>query len=195
MQGQVLFGICKIHRLMRDTDTKQHYRAPSILLGRRVPMSAKRIEILLLLGFAFSACHVVAAQTCWSYIDPPPGQCSGAGGCTGSYPRTLCFTGCVSGTCYPDGASAECCGQIHYYAVGYEWGGLDCSDFGCGAAPTRRARSEVRKGWQGKITALQIKPGYGPLSYRPRVVFVPNRCTREYDAFFEDLAPLPERGM
>ena len=195
MQGQVLFGICKIHRLMRDTDTKQHYRAPSILLGRRVPMSAKRIEILLLLGFAFSACHVVAARTCWSYMDDGEFECGGAGGCEGYYFRVYCILGCVSGTCNPDGGSGECCGQIFYYAVGYEWGGLDCHGLNCGESPARRARRQEGRRKVNTAT-LNGKSGLGPLADQvPRILFVPNRCTHEYEVLFEDFAAPSKGGM
>lgn len=154
-------------------------------------MSPKHGKALFLLAFVLSVCRFTAAQGCWSYYDPQEGTCSGPGGCEGYYPRTECTTGCIAGSCNPDGNSTECCGVRYDYAQGYSGYG-ECDGYDCGNI--RRARRERTA--PAKTVALNIKPDIALLTYRsPRIVFVPNRCTHEYEAFFENLAALPKGGM
>lgn len=99
--------------------------------------------------------------------------------------------GCVSGSCNNDGNSGECCGQRFYYAQGYEWGSADCHGLICGESPVRRARRQERRSGELNAAALNLKPAYRA----PRILFVPNRCTHEYEVFFENFAALPKGGM
>lgn len=96
------------------------------------------------------------------------------------------------------GNSAECCGVRYDYAQGYEWGGLDCSAE-CGLRPARRAGREEQRSSKANIVALKHAPDFETLlslAYQaPRIVFVPNSCTREYDAIFENFPALPKRGI
>lgn len=157
-------------------------------------MSAKHIRILLVLGFVLSVCHLAAAQECWSYMDEGVFECGGAGGCESFYFRTGCMLGCVSGSCNPDGNSGECCGQRYYYAQGYQWGSADCHGLNCGESPVRRARRQESRG--GEVRAAALNPDFALLAYRaPRILFVPDRCTHEYDAIFENFPALPKGGM
>src|SRR5260370_17852390 len=87
-----------------------------------------RTEFRLLLLSVIVLCRASFAQAqCFDYSDPGPGTCSGAGGCEGTYPRTLCFGGCISGTCNPDGNIANCCGTPHTYPQAYPDGQNNCT--------------------------------------------------------------------
>lgn len=83
-----------------------------------------------------------------------------------------------------------------YYAQGYEWGDADCHGLGCGESPVRRARRQESRGGEVRAAALNPKPDFALLAYRaPRILFVPNRCTHEYEVFFENFPALPKGGM
>jgi hypothetical protein len=155
-----------------------------------------RTEFRLLLLSVIVLCSASFAQAqCFDYSDPGPGTCSGAGGCEGTYPRTLCFGGCISGTCNPDGNIANCCGTPHTYAQAYPDGQNNCTGW-CGLISVHLARRHTRR--PGKIQNVSHRkhdPDVALLAYRPqRILFVPNTCTHVYEAFLEGYVLAPSKG-
>jgi hypothetical protein len=74
---------------------------------------------------------VFAARTakadCVGIEDFGSENCSGVGGCEGSYEMEFCSFGCVSGECNGRGSSGECCGRIYYIPNIYGDGGKDAA--------------------------------------------------------------------
>ena len=156
---------------------------------------SKQLALLGIVGFLVLTPSIAKAQGCWGYFDPPPGQCSDAGGCQGEYARTECVIGCAWGYCN-DNNSTDCCGQIHYYAQFYGIAGGDCSGVSwCGYIPARAALREKRRGRVKDMAKPKLRPEDSFLAYRPpRILLLPNRCTNVYEPFFEDYVPERRKG-
>jgi hypothetical protein len=137
-----------------------------------------------------------AFADCWTYFDPPMGTCTGAGGCRGFYPRTTCIMGCVSGSCNNSGNSTECCGTIHRYAQGYDDGQDTCRGDICGAVRVHIRSSTSKIPFLNK-TAIPRHAKDALFHYQPpRILLIPNRCTRAYGIFFDPGFGAPSReGM
>jgi hypothetical protein len=147
------------------------------------------LKFLLFTVLALS-CELAHSQNCWKYVAPPPLHCVGDGGCDTYVPLTYCTVGCISGTCNSMGNSSSCCGTIRYYAQIYTDGGT-CSGFNCGYAPARRAAKRSR--FDRVVSAKTATP---VLHLPPRRLFVPNRCTYEYNVVYEwDFLPVDSKGM
>ena len=126
--------------------------------------------------------------------DPGDGVCTGAGGCEGTYPRTLCINGCVSGGCNDDGNSAECCGHEYRYAAGF-WDGQTCKGSTCGDIRVHLAQTNGKALQTTKVAANAPDDPF--LNYHPaRIMFIPNRCTHGYDVFLDgDAVTVSKEGM
>jgi len=150
-------------------------------------MSVKLAVFLLALACGTG---VARAQDCVSYFDPSPGTCTGSNGCVGSYPRTSCIIGCISGTCNPNGNSTSCCGITHFYAQIFSDGGT-CSGENCGLSRIQRASIAIKRFNNVAEPQLAQRPLYLP----PRRLFVPNKCTHEYDVIYEWDRSVQKEGM
>jgi hypothetical protein len=151
------------------------------------------LRALALLAVTLGGAYFARADEspCWTYYDPPEGQCGG--GCGGYYPTTECWVGCTSGICYSNGNSADCCGTPHDYAEGYDDGGqTDCKDLYCGENPTRQAH--IRK-LRGNSVNASLRSDLGAFSSArvARMLFVPNRCTHAYDVVLENFPARPNK--
>jgi hypothetical protein len=171
---------------------------PPAEIGVVLPISERsrkkmyRLRLLLLLGFVVGAFQFASAG-CWDYVDPGPGMCTGAVGCRGTYPRTLCSFGCISGGCNSSGNSAECCGVEHHYAAGWDDGSGDCRNDACGAI-----RVGLHAKHQGpKSRALTADSNEPTLVYRPpRILLVPSKCTHVYEPLFDQSSSVvSKQGM
>ncbi len=128
---------------------------------------------------------VLSDASCVGYSQEFEFTCVGAGGCQGTYYRVYCTFGCVSGTCYNQGSSGECCGKIYYVATIFPDGTDRCND-NCMNAPIRASRLSPPR----QTANIQKRPAdvLGPvlltaeLSYSiPRTAIVPDRCRRTFE--------------
>lgn len=109
---------------------------------------------------------------CWDYEVVGEQKCTGSGGCEGVYLQQVCTFGCVSGECFNNGGSGECCGHIYYSPVIYGDGG-DCSDEGCNLV--------ARRSPEGAALAPAPISKAPPLAeHFPRLLLIPDRCAHTY---------------
>jgi hypothetical protein len=154
----------------------------------------RRLQWLVLLGVVTFASPLAFGQySCWSYYDPPQGHCTGTGGCEGTYPRTECIIGCISGNCNPSGNYAECCNHSYPYAAGINDGSDQCQRDSCGDIRTHLARSKART----TTEAIATNSKDPLLDYHPpRILFIVSRRTHGYEPFYErDSSPMSKEGM
>ena len=139
---------------------------------------------------------VFAARTakadCVGIEDFGSENCSGVGGCEGSYEMEFCSFGCVSGECNGRGSSGECCGRIYYIPNIYGDGGEGCSGVECGDVSVRAHARSSRLTSQHSAELLQ---GYTPglimlgadIGYKaPQLVYTFDRCNHNFGLVVED---------
>jgi hypothetical protein len=136
------------------------------------------VRINLLLLTIIMATGLAKAQSCVSYGERQV-ICS-SGSCSDSFVVNTCIIGCVSGSCSPNGNSTSCCGTRIDYAQIFTDGGT-CDGQNCGLARIRRAEMRAKK--SGSVA--DAKSYAPPLHLPPRRVFIPNRCTHEFDIAYD----------
>lgn len=148
---------------------------------------------LVAVMFVFTVMLVLAPSAhalCTGYIDGQA-NCTGANGCTGTYPTTRCSWGCTPGNCDSTGNSAYCCGFEHRYAQIHQWG--ECTDGECGLATRRRVISSLKP---SEIVGpkIDLYQDYSPgniilaanVSVRPPIYrYVYSRCTGTFHVVVE----------
>jgi hypothetical protein len=133
--------------------------------------------------------------TCTSTLDLGDEPCTGARGCSGSYPVIVCSFGCSCGACHSQGSSGECCGHRYYLPNVYPQPGI-CSGSGCGELP-RHARTHSRDRDTTILRSVELRQDYSPglivltptIGYRPPVFVYALDCSHSYQLVVEE-APL-----
>lgn len=141
--------------------------------------------ILLLIAIAVVS-GLAKAQSCVDYGERSF-SCHGVG-CDETLSLSTCTFGCVLGTCNPDGNSTSCCGNRVDYAQIFTDGGT-CPGINCGLARIRRAEMRAKK----SSSVAGVKSLAPWMDLPPRQLFVPNRCTHEYEVVYELEFPLFEK--
>ncbi len=125
----------------------------------------------------------------WDYGDLP---CTGANGCSDSFPDESCGDTCFCGICDERGSSGECCGHTYYVPNFYEGNG-DCSNE-CGDIAIH-ARTHVNRQNPRSQHSLYLRKDYSPglimltptVSYKePLFGYVYNRCSHTYRLIVEE---------
>jgi hypothetical protein len=152
---------------------------------------------LLLFVVAFGSSFARAG--CVGYVDFGPQACTGAGGCSDSWESIGCSFGCIQGSCNPTGNSTSCCGVRHDYAqITQIPPGALCNGTSCGAA-VRKLRILAKQKLWGDLNldaAMKRQLQQSWPSRLPRMLYVINRCTHEYDVVYElDIPAESKRGM
>jgi hypothetical protein len=108
---------------------------------------------------------------------------------------TTCGFGCISGECYSQGGSGQCCGKMYYSAVIYPDGGK-CSE--CIGVRSHKsglsAENEIQVGefpaiwWDSSRGLVKLSKN---ISYHPpRQTFVLNKCLHIYGVLIERDYPI-----
>jgi hypothetical protein len=130
---------------------------------------------------------------CYTYVEYGPYPCSN-GSCYDSYYRTICGAGCVSGLCYPDGGSGECCGRLYYNATIYPDGTDSCGG-PCGYLPTVASLPTTGTQIATHVNPRRLVLGPDNAYYKPaRMTLVPDTCRHTY-AIVTQPEGEPERGL
>jgi hypothetical protein len=144
-------------------------------------------------GFLFGGGNMAHAA-CVAYFDPPPGNCESP--CIGTYPRTTCTFGCISGLCNGQGNSSSCCGVIRFYAqITPDPNGPPCLNQECGLARIHMAeRAKVRRHRDARNSLnANLQPSFWSSYQFPHILFQPNRCTHDYGVLVETEFTVPHK--
>jgi hypothetical protein len=139
------------------------------------------------LGLLLSSQPAQAQGSCWGYLQIGPFQCQSLDGqCSSEYYTTRCNLGCLSGECYNQGGSGECCGQLYYSAIIYPDGDPHGCDNDCeviiGLRPNGSSASKyVVASNPSKLSERTLESGYPTI----RLTYVPDTCRGTYAVIWD----------
>jgi hypothetical protein len=153
----------------------------------------------LFVVITFGSCLAHAQGNCWGYQDFGGDPCTGPGGCSDTWEVITCGPGCTKGTCTNFGNSTSCCGVRHDYAQITNFPlGAECSGQSCGLAVRQLRLTAKQKLWGSLELDAALKKELKEKwpSRLPRMLYVINRCTHEYDLVYEmDIPSESKKGM